>query len=31
MDDDLIECCEELYDDKPGSWWTFLLFLWVWS
>jgi hypothetical protein len=31
MDDDLIECCDELCDDKPVSWWKILLFLWMLS
>lgn len=31
MDDDLIECCEALCDDKPVAWWKILLFFWVLS
>jgi hypothetical protein len=28
MDDDLIELCEDLIDERPVSWWRFLLLFW---
>lgn len=27
-EDDLIECCEDLCDDKPVAWWKILLLAW---
>lgn len=31
MDDDLLECCDDLCADKPITWWKWLLLIWVLS
>jgi hypothetical protein len=28
MDEDLVELCEDLIDERPVSWWRWLLLFW---
>lgn len=31
MDDDLLDCCDDLCEERPFPWWKILLLIWMFS